>query len=284
MNFPSWAPQTLIEIYHNEYEPEGFSRFDKGGEKILIALTTHADMKRVWKMLYKERIDYPMDSYKPRKYGDEVMEHDLFRSIQMSIMEAKKVKSTKADNIKKYLELAKLARTLSEKIKDQTLDHSPFNWLSDGEINIILERDINPDKADGYFCLVNDESEFHKKGGIYKEVKFTDKESGKPAAEAWRMYENTHEFFNKFAITPRVKLSDILKDFAESADIAAKQSVKTPHNDISTKTLFIRSLYPFWIETFRSPLYGTFASLCRVVLDDENIGREDIQAAIKSIK
>jgi hypothetical protein len=288
MNFPAWAPPILVDIYHKQYEPKEFSRFRNGEDKRLIALITSPKMERVWKILYSKRKLYQIDMDEQKTVGDGVMAHFLFTSINEAIRETKRKFTTRNEDVLKYQEIAKAARLLADKLSGQSLDHSPLHWFPDEVINTILERDINPDKASGFFCLVHDEGEFHKKGGIYEVARYTNRKSGEILSGQWRAAENTNEFFNRFMITPEVPLSSILNDLASNADTAAKKEGERTRIakkfNTSESTMFIRALYPFWLETFGSPLYRTFATLCCVVLDDKEIGEENIKDALRGCK
>jgi hypothetical protein len=288
MNFPSWAPPKLVDIYHKKYESEEFICFRNGEDKRLIALTTNPEMERVWKMLYSKRNLYKIDAHEPKHVGDGLMSHFLFTSINGAFCETKRKFTTRNEDVLKYQKIAKAARLLIEELSGQSLDHSLLHWFPDDVISTILKRDINPDKASGFFCLAHDEGEIHKKGGIYEEVGYTDKKSGDIVYEHWRVADNTNEFFNKFMITPKVPLTGILKSLASDADKAAKKEGEKPRvaskYNTSELTIFIRALYPFWLETFGSPLYRTFATICCVVFDDIGINEYAIRDALRGYK
>lgn len=295
MDFPEWAPQNLVDYYlkkreiREKYKSVKPSFYQQREENILFNLITKTEMKRVWKELYKRRKEYPIDLKYPRSHGDGVMALYLFGAIEHAIFEMGREITTRNDDVLKFQEIAKSARVLAEKISQSRLDLPLFEWLPIEAINTMLVKDINPDKAAGFFSLVKDESEFHRKGGIYEEVRYTDKKSGKIVSEYWRtMANNTKEFFNRFIITPqRPCISQTLKSLAEEADKQADYQAKRTRlaNKFTTskKTIFIRSLYPFMLEHFGSPLRGTLASLCTVVLD-EKIVEEDVKNALKGYK
>jgi hypothetical protein len=290
MSFPAWAPPKLVDIYKNQYESRELREFRDRERANLLALITDPEMERVWKMLYSKRKSYPIDSNEPKSYGDGVMAHFLFVDINRAFVETKRKITTKNDDALQYLEIAKAARSLAGKLRSSSLDLSPLHWFPIEAINTMLEKDINPEKAAGFFCLASDESDFHKKGGIYEEVRYTDKKSGKIISEYRRtMAGNTNEFFNRYMITPQYpSLSEILKSVADEANEAAKHESTRPRivgkATISTTTIFIRALYPFWLETFGGPLYRTFAALCRVVLDDSSIDENNIKDALRNYK
>lgn len=238
-------------------------------------------------MLYSRRKKYPCDR-QPLSYGNDLMAYFLFSAIEQAIKETKRKITTRNDDVLKYQEIAKSARQLLEKIKDSAIDHSPLHWFPIEAINTMLERDIKPEKEEGYFCLVQDESEYHRKGGIYKQVRAKDL-NGNDVVEYWRFYENTKHFFNRRAITPQYpSLSTLLKNVATEADTAASREATKPRivnrSSITKTTIFIRALYPFWFETFGGQLYRTFATLCRVILDDPNIDEDNIKEALRGYK
>lgn len=292
MNFPGWTPQELIDIYHFRFkEDRGDDKYSYHynlERKHLILLATNPEMEKVWRMLFKRKLYVPVDD-KSKAQGDYAMVLTLHNHVVMAIRELDKKFSTTADDVLEYQEIAKAARLLAAKLHNRSLDHSPLHWFPDEAINTMLARDITPDKASGYFCLIRDESEFHKKGGIYQEIRATDKDSGKIVSEYWNVANNTNEFFNKLMITPQFpRLSEILKSLASDADEAKRKEVKRPriakNKDTLEATKFIRALYPFWIETFGTPLYKTFAALCRVVLNDSLIDGSTIKAALRNYK
>ncbi len=292
MDFPAWTPQELIYIYHYRFEENSdddkYSYHYNLQRKYLILLATNPEMANVWKILVKRRLYVPVDD-RSKKQGDYSMMLSLHHHIVSAILEVNNKFSSRNDDVLEYQEIAKAARLLAAKLHHTRLDLSPLHWYPDNAINSMLARDINPDKASGYFCLIRDEGESHKKGGIYSEVRFTDKESGEIVSEYWRsMANNTNEFFNQFMITMDVELSYILKNLACDADEAAQVEAVRPriskNIDTSEATKFIRALYPFWIELFGSPLYRTLATLCRVVLNDSQIDESNVKDALRNYK
>jgi hypothetical protein len=289
MNFPGWTPQELLDIYHCRFEEnrddDKYSYHYNLERKYLIALATNPEMEKVWERLLKSRRYVPADDISKSR-GDDAMVLSLHHYVVNAIHKLDRKFSTVNDDVLECQEIAKAARLLAAKLHNRSLDHSPLHWFPDEAINTMLARDINPDKASGYFCLIRDESEFHKKGGIYSEVRFTDKDSGKIVSEYWNVANSTNEFFNKFMITPQFpRLSEILKSLASDADEATRKEVKRPriakNKDTSDATKFIRALYPFWIETFGTPLYKTFAALCRVVLDGCQVRESSVKDALR---
>lgn len=134
----------------------------------------------------------------------------------------------------------------------------------------------DPEKLSGYASFISDEAvgeplnDSFYKGDIYREGTNSD---GVPSHE----YFSKIHFFQRFVITEKLPvLSDILGSLVSDAKELAKTTKTEPRiNDrssISPTTIFIRTLYlDFWLNEFGSPLYGTFAKLCRVVLDDPTI-------------
>lgn len=101
--------------------------------------------------------------------------------------------------------------------------------------------------------------------------------------------ENSQEFLERLYIKhDHPTLSTILNTMAIDADAAAKHESTRPRlssrSTTTPKTIFIRALYPYWIKTFGGELARTFAALCRVVLNDTNIGEDDIKNALSSYK
>ena len=54
-------------------------------------------------------------------------------------------------------------------------------------------------------------------------------------------------------------------------------------HDTSEITIFIRVLYPVWMDFFGSPLYGTFAKVCKAVFADDNIDAAQTRTAITEV-
>ena len=288
MNFPEWAPPKLVDIYLNLYARRESSFIFKRKEKILIALTTKPEMERVWKMLYKRRRQYPIDLESPKCHGDEVMALSLFHEVERAVLATNNKFSTRTEDVKKYQDIAKSARLLARKVRGLNIDLPLLEWLPIQAVNTMLEKDINQDKAEGFFCLMNDESEFHRKGGIYEVVRLTDKKSGDNVIEYWRAAENTNEFFCRYIVTPQYPcISNTLESLAEKAEKQAEhEAVKIRLSDKETtskKTIFIRALFPYWREKFGGPLKRTLAKLCEVVLDEETT-LDDVDNAIKNYK
>lgn len=265
------APIILIEQYNALVDRQDLRWALSRKRAVLKALTTNPEMTKVWKMLYKKA---------PSKM---TMEIGLVHAVTMAMSTSEDKITTMNDDISKYQEIAKAARELVKKLNRSKLDLSPLHWFPDTAIGAILEKDINPDKANGYFCLINDEGNLHKKGGIYEEVINNDGTS-----QYWRAHENTREFFNQHAITPQYPvLSEILTSLAATADSVANQEAIKPRlanrTSASKTTVFIRALSPYWLETFNGPLYRTFATLSRVVLDDTSIDSNTVKDALKGM-
>ncbi len=284
MKFPEWAPTALVERYQSYGDDPGVLRHYDLHIKTLKKLTTDLNMKRVWAMLRKNRVRYKWEEHKPSEHGDGIMALHLFNQIIRAIHETERQRTTRSEDVLMYQEIANATRILAAKVSLSSLDVSPLHWFPTEAVNTMLRLDINPEKAAGYFCLVHDEGELHKKGGIYQEIRFNDGTN-----EYLRVAENTTEFFNKFCITPQYpSISKILESMANEAVTAAKHEEKRQRiaskSTITKTTIFIRSLYPFWHETFGGHLYRTFAALCRVVLDDSSIDEADIKDAVRNYK
>lgn len=157
MDFPGWAPQSLVDFYlkklenREKFESIKLSSYEQRRENIHKALITKPEMERVWKMLYEKRRKYPVDSKEPKSHGDRVMALSLLHAIEMAISATNKKFTTRNEDVQKYREIAKSARFLALKVSESKLDSSLFEWISVEAINTMLERDINPDKAAGFF-------------------------------------------------------------------------------------------------------------------------------------
>lgn len=279
MNFPDWAPAELVEFYR-------VGRFDSA-HNILIAITTNPEMEAVWKMLYQKRVREKCDEYMPSSYGDGAMACQLFFNIMDAIKKTKQKKTTRSEDVFKYKKIAKAARELAKQVRHSELNISPLHWFPINAINTMLEKDINPDKASGCVCAIDDQGDYQKKGEIYHSFLAKDF-SGKDTCHYWPVGKNNSDFFNKYCITPMVLFSEVLDSMAAEADIKAKHESKkrriVDKTTISTTSIFVRALYPFWIEKFGGTLSGTFAALCRAVLDDPEIDENSIKTALKNYK
>ena len=155
IEFPAWTPPVIAE-YYNRHKSD-FSR-QEIQLKIAIALGAHEEMESVWPMLYKKRRIY---------INNNVMAGALFRMTVNAVINTQHKITTRSESVAKYQDIAKSARELSEKIKNSAVDFNIMELLPDEAIKTMLELDINPKKAEGYFCLINEEGGIHKKGGIY---------------------------------------------------------------------------------------------------------------------
>ena len=193
------------------------------------------------------------------------------------------------EEAKQYKEIANAAKLLSGLVKDTTLDVTPYRWFPDSAISRILTEDIKPEKVAGYFCHIEN-SGGHKKGEIFKTVE-VEKFGDTSKTEYWKFADNQQKWFSRWIITPQCpSIAFIVNELAKDADKLAKEAmtrqriVEKP-KAISKSSIFIKSLYiDFWKVEFGSPLYRTFATLCKVVLNDESISESSIRDTLKKIK
>jgi len=286
--FPDWAPPKLVEYYQGAYNLPNIGMHLEKERGYLMAIISHPEMRDVWKMLYIKWTRYGCPANKTPSFENGAMALSLFSAIKGAIGETERKKTTRRYDKFKYLDIAMDARALASRIKQSSLNKSPLHWFPDHAINSILKNDIKTEKAEGYFCLAYDENEFHKKGGVYTR-RITKDANGNDVWEYLKIDKNTKEFFKNQCITPRYPLlAEILKNIADEADaIAEHEATKlriVSNSSASEATIFVRALYPFWIKYYGGPLYGTFATLCRVILDDSSIGADTIKDALKGYK
>jgi hypothetical protein len=287
MQFPEWAPSNLIDEYHDlNREPELY--FDKERRAILIQLTTSCDREKIWKRLYEKRRHYPCDDHKPKSFGNDNMAWRLYSEIERAWRESEREHPTRAEDAQKYQTIAKTARELARAMRGSLLDDTPYRWYPLKAINTIIKKDIKPEKLAGLFCLAQDESDFHKKCGIYAPVN-VQLHDGTEITEHWRLYEDTEDLFERRIVTPQYPvMSQILTTLALDADKLAHDSMTEPRlvdrPTINKRTIFIRALSKFWLDEFGTPLYRTFAALCSVVLNDPDISGETVKDALKAYK
>jgi hypothetical protein len=311
MELKKWSPKGLVEYYYAERldidgSLEGCKLHAKeSGEKLseeylkklreelereksdetalLLKLATHDEMESVWKELCKrsnrcKRIEYP---YQDRDDCEKFMIMELISSITLAIVESKQNHSKRQDDIEKYRTIAKAARGLAKALSNSPLDTTVYRWYPPEVIDVIMEKDINPEKLSGYSSHINDEGGFLNicKGDLFREDT-----SGCCSHVPLAM------FFEIFGITPqRPVMSEILKSLAADADDWAEETKTEPRiaerSSISATTIFIRTLHSeFWFKEFGSPLYRTFASLCRAVLNEPEITADTVKDALKGLK
>lgn len=315
MEFKKWSPKGLVEFYYADRFDIDRSLEDceraaeESGEKLseqsrkelrealekekreetalLLKLATHDEMESVWRMLCKssrrcQRITYP---YRDRDDCEKFMIMELVVSISLAIAEFKRNHSKRQDVIDKYQAIAKAARGLIKALSNSSLDTTVYRWYSPEAIDAIMEKDINRERLSGYSSYINDEGGLLgiRKGDLFRE------DTNEDGLDRY-VYVPLEMFFELFGIThQRPVISEILKRLATDADNLAEETKNEPRiverSSISATTIFIRTLYSeFWREEFGSPLYGTFASLCRVVLDEPEITDSTVKEAIKGLK
>jgi hypothetical protein len=261
---------------------------DKNDETaLLLKLATHDEMESVWKELCKrsnrcKRVEYP---YQDRYQCESSMIMELVSYIRLADHQSKQNHSKRQDDIEKYRAIAKAARGLAKALSNSPLDTTVYRWYPPEVIDVIMEKDINPEKLSGYSSYINDEDGFLNicKGDLFRE------DTNEDGSDRF-VHVPLEMFFELFGIThQRPVISEILKSLATDADNLAEETKNEPRiverSSISATTIFIRTLYSeFWREEFGSPLYGTFASLCRVVLDEPEITDSTVKEAIKGLK
>lgn len=91
-----------------------------------------------------------------------------------------------------------------------------------------------------------------------------------------------------YKVMPEQTLSSALKDVALKADeqskIEANRVRISKNKDTAQSTKFIRAIYPYWLDVFKTPRRRILAALCRVIFDDPAICEDTINNALKSIK
>lgn len=196
----------------------------------------------------------------------------------------------KGERVAQYKDIAKDARLLANKIKNaEAVDLPLMELMSTKAISKLLDA-IKPEMASRFCCLINDEindeNDIDRKYSICSVWEYPNN-NGKSDIEFIKCYDNTDDFF-LMKIAPRhPTLSFALKKFADLADLEAKAEKArfkiATCDDISKLTIFIRVLYPVWMDFFGSPLYGTFAKVCKAVFADDNIDAEQTRTAITGV-
>lgn len=312
MKFKPWTPTALVEYYHagrldiegtlahEVYENlsvEAREKLRKNFEKekndqsaLILKLATHDDMEAVWKILIKHTKRHEQNKYFRQSDPDECEQHmiiELIANIESAILKSKKLHSKRKDDIEKYKSIADAAALLQRLIHNTPLDKPVDQWFSQEVINSIIEKDLDPEKLSGYASFISDEAvgeplnDSFYKGDIYREGTNSD---GVPSHE----YFSKIHFFQRFVITEKLPvLSEILGSLVTDAkEIAEATKIEPRLNErskISPTTIFIRTLYwNFWLNEFGTPLYRTFAALCQVVLDNQEIDKDTVINALRS--
>jgi|GEM_PF-1502189 len=316
MKFKAWTPRALIDYYYAERVDidgslEGCERIaEKTGEKLteksrkelreqlekekreetalILKLGTHDEMQSVWKELCKrskrcEQVKYPYRD--DPETCEQFMVLELEANITSAVYESKRNHTKRQDDIEKYKSIADAAHELLKVLYNSRLDTTVYRWYSPEVKNAIIENDLIPEKLSGYASCIKDEDGITRlrKGDIFRE---DIDEYGWGRAE----YIPSEMFFERFVITAhRPVMSEILKNLAEDAKELAEETKTEPRiverSSLSPTSIFIRTLYEeFWLNEFGSPLYRTFAALCRVVLDDPEITVDTVKDALKPPK
>ena len=278
---PEWAPKSLVEHYKKYLE------MDKIEFGMLYRLITVPIMNEIWESLYEYRVRSSLDSYNRTLEANENMAIRLFFAASDANRQSQRKIETRAENVKKYTDIAKAARNFSEKVNNSVLDSTPYRYYPLEAINTIIENDLNPEKMNGHYCLSKDIDDFHTKGGIYSEFRAKDLNEN-DICEHWRVADNTKDWFEHL-ITPQYPtMSQILTELAKNADLLAKvtsQKAALKPNKLQKSTVFIRSLYgEFWSKEFVGVHRQELAIFCRIALNDESIGDITIDSALDGYK
>lgn len=306
MKFKPWTPDALIDYYYSKRhyidrslemnEPlsveasKDLEKQKNDETALILKLATHAEMEKVWKELCKRTKRCERSRYSYRDDPGECerfMIIELIGAIQLAEIESKKHHSNRNNEIERYQAIADLAAQLTRAIFKTPLDGTVDEWFSHETINKIIVEDIDPEKLSGFASLISDEAvgetlidSFFYKGDIFRECTNSD---GVPRHE----YMPREQIFQCFITANLPVLSEILSNIATTAKDMAENAKTKPRinerSNLAPATIFIRTLYwDFWRDEFGSPLYSTFASLCRVVLGDPTIDEDTIKNTLRS--
>ena len=315
MVFKKWTPKGLIKYYYaerlcidgtlRETERIAEERGEKLTEKslkelreeletqkkdetaLILKLGTDEEMCLVWRKLLKRsnRHERNKNLYQDRDECETIIIAELVTHIQLAIYESKKYHSKRQEDINKYLSIANSANELLRALYKTSLDTTVYRWYSPEIINAIIENDLKPEKLSGYASYIHDEDGITglRKGDIFRE---DIDDYGMGMAE----YIPSQMFFEHFVITAhRPVMSEILKNLVADAQKLAEETKVEPRiverTSIAPTSIFIRKLYKdFWLNEFGGVLSGTFAALCRVVLENPEINEDTVKSAIKDLR
>ncbi|MGR8932493.1 MAG: hypothetical protein ACU836_17865 [Gammaproteobacteria bacterium] len=268
MEFPDWAPARLVEFYLDRVNKSkvdvhslntfgvDINNLNPESAALCLRFLTNPKMKSVWKILKKSNPELP--------------ETLIFNLAQIGIYQANKRQLSRSEEILKYQEIAKAARNLAAKLKNSDLDNPVFYLFDEEAVMELLEHDIKPDKAEGYYCSIRGD----KKGVIFK----------KRGNISYRHNRDNLEFFRENAITPQYpSIATSMLNLAIEAEKLSKIKASEPRlfdGKSHKKTVFIRTIFFDWKTFNKSPLYRTLATFTSVALEEEVI-ESDVKDAIR---
>ena len=186
--FPDWAPPCLVEYYNQKKSEASPLPSAKIELEIALALATHKDMETAWEELYKTYRGYS-DPYHH-------MPNYLLSYVTYSFQYAQLKQRTRSECVKPYKKIAEEALSLAEKIKGvMAVDLPLMEFMTTEAISEIIDG-MKPDMVtSGLCCLINDESDIDKKGGIYAAWESINTNNGEIETDFTKLYHNTDDYY-----------------------------------------------------------------------------------------
>lgn len=233
-------------------------------------------MQAVWKMLYKNRCK-DFDKY-GEIAGNNNMLSWLYTHTRVALELSEEKRPTRVEESKNYQNIASKAREFAKLLESSNLDKRIHYYMTDEVVGTMFRSVIKAEYIIGHYCAITDEDKFNFKGAIH----YVGCVNTFVANDTKQWFSLDLMPYNSPKMSMALELlaseSDAYADFVKVEDrITERTSNKT--------TVFIRVLYAnFWLNTFGTPLYRTFANYCSVALGDYDISESTIRDALKDFK
>lgn len=312
MEFPDWAPKTLVNDYIfcmesskcekcgevlcstcdgckncNECRGVCQENNDKSLEKSwdcaepLYRLFTNPDMERAWKEVEKKRLQNEIYQHDEDKFYQE-----LFRKISWSMNQTKKSVNEdgcitlEGEEEDGYRAVRDLCSKLAEAIKITKLDVPPTCFYFEKDIIHIIKKIVKSDADAGCLWSIDPKNE-----RIYRIFRYQD-ESGETKEFVDSHFDSAGDWLNHQVLNGKgTKLSDVLTEVRHEA-ICELEKIKHRKSVIERKTkkltFFIRTFFSDWKVLVGGIMPGTLAAFCRAIFDDAYIDKGTIEAALKN--
>jgi hypothetical protein len=145
LEFPEWAPKSLVEHYQDLLTP--IFPYDPKSKELLFRLITYPKMKRAWASIYNYRRD-PFHGSKPLDYVNEHMAKQLFFHIEDAYLKSEPVPVPKDKRSGRYRKISEAARELAALIEDSALDTTPYHWWPRDLVDSLFKTPVNSDSSE----------------------------------------------------------------------------------------------------------------------------------------
>jgi hypothetical protein len=233
-------------------------------------------MQAVWKMLYKNRCK-DFDKY-GEIAGNNNMLSWLYTHTRVALELSEEKRPTRVEESKNYQNIASKAREFAKLLESSNLDKRIHYYMTDEAVGTMFRSVIKAEYIIGHYCAITDEDKFNFKGAIHY-----------VGCVNTFVANDTKQWFSRDLMPYNSpKMSMALELLASEADAYAdfvKVEDRITERTSNKTTVFIRVLYAnFWLNTFGTPLYRTFANYCSVALGDYDISESTIRDALKDFK